>query len=74
MATPKIDGGRRTPFDCKIWIRVAVRTLNENGFLKCDDPVALENECQALAKDHAANVIRGSARYKIYQSGCCTSI
>lgn len=59
MATPRQDGGRRTPFDCIIWMRQAVRALDAAGFLECKDAVALEEECQDIAEEYAPSVLDG---------------
>ncbi|GJF00422.1 hypothetical protein PsYK624_167100 [Phanerochaete sordida] len=65
MATPRQDGGRRTPFDCIIWLRQAVRALDAAGFLECKDAVALEEECQDIAEQYAPEVLDGEGTYVI---------
>ncbi|EPQ56163.1 hypothetical protein GLOTRDRAFT_40659, partial [Gloeophyllum trabeum ATCC 11539] len=68
MATPRADGGRRTPFNCIIWLRQAVRSLSDHNVISCNDAVALENECQRLAEEHAPEVLQGSEGYRVFKS------
>jgi hypothetical protein len=57
MRTNRKYGGRKTVFDCKIWIRQAVDILHENQLIICSDAVALEGRCQAVAETSTGQVI-----------------
>ncbi|PPR07631.1 hypothetical protein CVT26_001699 [Gymnopilus dilepis] len=61
--TDRIDGGRKTRYDCIIWLRMAVRKLlgtgmldiksdtDESGDMKYDEAVRLESVCRAYGEE-----------------------
>lgn len=46
MATDHTNGGRSIPFDCKIWIKMALQKLNVEGLIACPDASATMKECE----------------------------
>lgn len=49
MATSREFGGRKTPFDCRVWIKMAASELTRVGVIQCSDYLMLEKECEKRA-------------------------
>jgi hypothetical protein len=49
LATTRENGGRKTKFDCVIWVRQAVQLLNQRGWISCLNAIALEQACEVFA-------------------------
>ncbi|KAI0076572.1 hypothetical protein K474DRAFT_1708039 [Panus rudis PR-1116 ss-1] len=45
--TPRELGGRRLPYNCRVWVRVAIERLHNEGVISIDDFDALMEECHA---------------------------
>ncbi|KZT53602.1 hypothetical protein CALCODRAFT_511313 [Calocera cornea HHB12733] len=57
MTTPIEEGN--VEFTCRIWVRAAIRLLNNRGIIRCTDIDGLQNEGIMLATRHADNVGSG---------------
>ncbi|KAK0468017.1 uncharacterized protein EV420DRAFT_1502382 [Desarmillaria tabescens] len=53
---PEIDREREPNFNCRVWIREAVRRMNIMGYIQCPDVDALEAEIIGYGKEAAEAV------------------
>jgi hypothetical protein len=58
-------------FTCRIWVKRALRKLDEDGFIKCDDVDAVETEAVDLASEFETD-FAGDAGFLIRTSQCST--
>ena len=54
-------------FTAKMWVRQAVRLLNDKGFIHCPDVMALENEVSVYAITNDAPTVLGEP-FRIHTS------
>ncbi|KAG7091275.1 hypothetical protein E1B28_010324 [Marasmius oreades] len=66
MASPDEDRG--AVFNCRIWVREAVRVLERNGVLKCDSVDALQAELLQYAQENRENVEQGKGKATFHVS------
>lgn len=65
METPQED--LPAPWDCRVWVKAAVRLLNDKKILKCDKLHLLLYELEDFAND-ARNWVELGGEYKIVAS------
>nr|VWO96038.1 Ubiquitin ligase complex F-box protein GRR1, putative [Ganoderma boninense] len=56
MVVPAVDIARENVFDCRVWIREALRRLHGAGFIHCPDVDALEAEMWGYGRPAAGAV------------------
>ncbi|KIM49061.1 hypothetical protein M413DRAFT_94659 [Hebeloma cylindrosporum] len=69
LETPQEDRGQE--FNCRVWVRQAIRMLEGLGVLKCDDLAALEAEVIGYAEANREAVEQGATSAGIYASLHC---
>jgi hypothetical protein len=69
LETPQEDQGQ--VFNCRVWVRQAIRVLEGQGVLKCDNLEALEAEALRYADANREAVEQGAAGAGIYASVHC---
>lgn len=69
LETPQEDQGQ--DFNCRVWVRQAVRVLEGQGVLKCDNLEAREAEAIRYADANREAVEQGVASAGIYASMHC---
>lgn len=66
LETPQEDQGQ--DFNCRVWVRQAIRALEGQGVLQCDNLEALEAEAIRYADANREAVEQGAASAGIYAS------
>ena len=69
MTLPDCDQATDGYFRCRVWLKQAVRTLNDAGIISCSDADAVVNgELRKLAEAHCDSIILGTGGPKVYTS------
>ena len=68
MSSPVGTGDEHVKFSCRIWMREAVRVLNKQGVIVCEDVDALEKECEAYAEKNRGTVETGKGKAVFFVS------
>lgn len=70
---PDVDKERETKFTCRVWVREAVRLMNANGYVRCPDVNALEEEMWGYGRKAIEALDDGSfTKATLYTAAHCT--
>ena len=58
---------KESAFNCRVWVREAIRVLHDHGVVDIVDVYKLEEEFVALGEENDASVVQGGP-YKVYWS------
>lgn len=62
MASPAGTEDEHVKFSCRIWLREAIRVLNQQGIIACNDVNALQAECEKHADTNKENIELGRGK------------
>jgi hypothetical protein len=71
MSLPEIDQTIDGYFRCRVWLKQAVRALNDTGIVSCPDADAVVNgELRKLGEENYDSIVSGTGAAKVYVSRC----
>lgn len=62
---------KESEFNCRVWVREALRVLQDHGVVNITDVSDLEDEFIALGEENDGSVVQGGP-YKVYCSSNST--
>ncbi|KAF8157191.1 hypothetical protein B0H34DRAFT_712641 [Crassisporium funariophilum] len=69
ITLPDCDTATEHRFNCRVWVKKAIRVLDEEGVLSCSDAYAVvDGELRKYAEENGEAIARGTGGPKVYVS------